>query len=328
MAPTESERPPPRDTGRDLSRDCVVLPARPAVRRADPVKLVAEAAKMARSPLERLRWLGQVQGHPDSTPEDVSTAVAVARFVHSRHGATFCGHNVLARILRIKPRQLQNRLLRLKQRGHIAITRQSRGPSKISATLLPDCVPDMQPDCTSSDDFDVQSECTSKQRSDVQQRCTSEIAPRCATPLHVRSASDVQPQRIPMCNGLKIDGLKSDSYESLNKGRTWEFASGVEFSEPKRPALRANASPDFSAEFIGPANSDELLFDTLDVCEDAPPFDPVGLDKIASEEATKPEPPGWREFVNEQFDDARPKARRRRVAGDFPDDTSAAEFRT
>ena len=73
----------------------------------------------AKTPLERLEFLRQVQGHPLSTDEDVATAAAIARFVNSKTGATFVHYDALMRILRISRARLYARLSRLRKRGHI-----------------------------------------------------------------------------------------------------------------------------------------------------------------------------------------------------------------
>jgi len=204
-----------------------------------------ETPQYAHSPLERLRWIGQVQGHPDSVPEDVTTAVAIARFVHSKRGETLCGHDLLARILRVKPRQFRNRLSHLKDRGHVEIRRRRRLPAGIAIILLPDCImKDVQPDCTSSDDQDRQHECRSDSDLDRQSYYLSKHVLDRQSDYRSYPNQDRQSQSSKTGNDQKIDGLKTDTYGSLNRGITGEYRRTAEFREHEIEPESENCFPE------------------------------------------------------------------------------------
>lgn len=164
----------------------------------------------AKSPLERLQFIAQVQGHPQSNEEDVATAAAIARFVNSKSGVTFLHFDALARILRISRRRLFARLKRLRERGHISVTRRGRAPPEISAILLPDCVTEVSRGCTSETFPEVSRGCTSGKASEV-------------------SSGDAL-----RCRRSSVSHSKQTVQDDDNKGRTREYGgNAVERERPK-----------------------------------------------------------------------------------------------
>ena len=137
---------------------------------------------------------------------------------------------MLARILRISPRQLQRRLACLKARGQIEITRRSRLPAAIALVLLPDCILDATSSVVSKADFDETSSVTSKKEPDATSRVTSE------------TASDVTSQGLPIGHCQKNGDLKSDSCEPYNRGITGEIGGAADFhAHPTAPSSSNDA---------------------------------------------------------------------------------------
>ncbi|GLI93950.1 hypothetical protein LMG27198_29420 [Methylocystis echinoides] len=158
--------------------------------------------RFAKGPGERMDFIRQVQGHPAATAEDVATAAILATFVHSKEGTTFVRFDTLARVLRVSRRTLMWRLARLKERGHISITRRGQAPPEIAAILLPDCVPE------------VQSPRTSEPYPEVQRNRTSE---------NLSESPEVQPRGVLRCNDDFVSHSKQTVPEPLNTGRTREL---------------------------------------------------------------------------------------------------------
>ncbi|RTL87893.1 MAG: hypothetical protein EKK29_07025 [Hyphomicrobiales bacterium] len=175
----------------------------------------ALAASAAKRPGDRFDFIRQVQGHTNSTCEDVATAAIIASFVNSKAGATFVRFDVLARIMRVSRRTLLWRLARLKERGHITIKRRGQSAPEIVAHLLPDSVPYDAPE--------VQPHCTSDEWPEVQPQCTSEGCPEVQSPRTSETIPEVQSHCAQRCNDEFVSHSKLTVPEDPNTGITREY---------------------------------------------------------------------------------------------------------
>lgn len=220
--------------------------------------------RVAASPLERLHWIGQVQGHPESTEEDVATAAAIARFVNSKVGHTFISFDALARILGVSRRRLFARLKRLKDRDHITVTRRGRAPPEISAILLPDCIPEVSHGGTSKPCPEVSHGGTSGKQPEVSSgdalRCRDDfVSPskqtipdaynKGITGEYKRRASEIdQPNEVIFSEPTEEEGAPSGARPTPTGGRSLTRRSarsrppeaGTKIEAPKRKRRTIN----------------------------------------------------------------------------------------
>lgn len=89
----------------------------------------------AASPLDRLKWLEQVQADEGLCAGDIAAAVAIAVSVNSKRGYCFLGADALAEDAHMPTRTMQWHIARLKARGHLVSKRQRRASAHLFAVL-------------------------------------------------------------------------------------------------------------------------------------------------------------------------------------------------
>jgi len=262
-----------------------------------------QADVFAKSPLERLNWLAQVQGDSLMTETDVATAVILARFIHSKAGFAARSGEVFARLLKISRRAWVERVGRLASRGHVLVRRQQRLPARIYAILWPAC----------GNDFEAQRGCTSERKQDEKPCFTSEPAfdgkrgrasgdeKRCCTS---NNGLDEKRQRALMRSAETASNGDQSNSGSLSRDNTGEMVACTEDHEHESGGFSACAAEEFLPEFLGPSDADEPLVTEVAPWGVPPPIEPRGLELIAAVERSKCEPSGWRDFVAETLDDA------------------------
>lgn len=300
------EKPNP-PVGAGGSRDIASgSPARKQIKNSAPRPHVQGARKVyARSPLDRLNWLGQVQGHPQSTAIDVATALVIARFINSKDGYSFASHSVLARLLRVNRRALFKRLSRLADRGHIEVARRGPHPATIAAVILPDCTPEndghIQDTSLPLKEVHVQDTCSKEKEVHAEDTC------KIQKEVHVQDTythpKEVHPGDQKRCTRQKIDALKTNSYAPITREEQGNMLGAREFAAPEFDG--------FEPYYSGPGDGDEFLPDEPVSMGEPPPIESDGLDALAELEASRPEPEGWQEHVAELTPKpaAAPKAR-------------------
>ncbi|GLI94299.1 hypothetical protein [Methylocystis echinoides] len=183
----------------------------------------------AASPLDRVKWLEQVQADEGMREGDIAAAVAIAVSVNSKKGYCFLGADALAEDAHMPMRSMERHIARLKARGHLVSKRQRRAPAHLFAVLK-------AANPTDRASLDPPLNGGSKAVLDPQSSCGSKTI--LDPPLsEVRTAKNGVKNRQPgFSNGAK--SITCDSYTRDNKGVQGTAASAA------RPSASAFASED------------------------------------------------------------------------------------
>ena len=216
--------------------------------------------------VERERWLGLIQ---DQLPREiVATAYALSRFVNRREAGAFPGCGSLAAKAKVNERTIRRHLDMLEIAGAI-VRRQRRRNTAVIHLVIQDWTP--APGLKSSSVSGLNSA-----RPDARDR-------QGRTPVSVKTGHSHFGNK-----------AKSDNCASVTQRLISETYLNTQSGELKSTRFRS-----FDGLSPGPDKGDEIIIDDglQPMPPPPPPPDAARLGAFASDELSRPEPPGWRERI-------------------------------
>lgn len=271
------------------------------------VTLAGKAIYVAVGPVAILRWLDQVAGDDNLEHGDVCFALALQSFVNGKEGFTFATQEVIGLKARVSERTASRRLRNLISRGHVLQQRRRWQPAVMYLALQ-----DTPANGVSQDDQDTPADGVSESAENPSRHANhapQDTPAKCIKTRQTGIASDCKESdydhltyrlNLPTITyagaAAPLGAPLAPASESVLADRELaDTAGSIAPSKARSPSTDRLPPPE---ELSFPSEDDEIVVDDVPLVGVPPPIDSAGLDRLVAEEATKPQPDGWLDYVS------------------------------